>query len=158
MTRRLSSCGSCTGTRSGEPLPSQRMGWILGWLRRSLWDVVPRDHRESRAQLRRRQWVTAAFAVLGAVTLGASLRLEPGSGWFYPATLALAAVWVVGALCSGPLHLGRIALGRGLARPWASPVVVGLALAGIFVAGALVVRQLPYLGDRVAGVLDYADE
>jgi membrane protease YdiL (CAAX protease family) len=37
-------------------------------------------------------------------------------------------------------------------------VLIGLALAGLFVLGALVVRELPYLGERVSGVLDYADE
>jgi membrane protease YdiL (CAAX protease family) len=134
------------------------MGRIITWVRRSLWDVVPRDHREAPARLRRRQWTTAGFAVAGAVVLGASLHLEPGNPWFYPATLALAGVWVVGAFCSGPLHLGRIRLGAGLVRPIVSPVLIGLALAGLFVLGALVVRELPYLGDRVSGVLDYADE
>jgi membrane protease YdiL (CAAX protease family) len=102
--------------------------------------------------------VTACFAVVGAVVLGASLRIEPGSAWFYPATFALAAVWVLGAFCSGPLHLGRIRWGSGLVRPVVPPVLIGLALAGVFVLGALVVRELPYLGDRVSGVLDYADE
>jgi membrane protease YdiL (CAAX protease family) len=134
------------------------MGRMSSWVRRSLWDVVPRDHREAPGELRRRQLTTAAFGVVGAVVLGASLRLDPGTAWFYPATLALAAVWVVGAFCSGPLHLGRIRLGAGLVRPVVSPVLVGLALGGLFVAGALVVRELPYLGDRVSGVLEYADQ
>ena len=134
------------------------MSEILTWVRRSLWDVVPRDHREAPEALRRRQWTTTAFALVGAVVLGASLHLEPGSGWFYPATFVLAAVWVLGALCSGPLYLGRIRWGSGLVRPVVPPVLVGLTLAGVFVLGALVVRELPYLGDRVSGVLDYADE
>jgi membrane protease YdiL (CAAX protease family) len=134
------------------------MGRIISWVRRSLWEVVPRDHREAPAELRRRQLVTAAFAVVGAVVLGASLRLEPGTPWFYPATLALAGVWVVGAFCSGPLHLGRIRFRAGLVRPVVSPVLLGLSLAGLFVLGALVVRELPYLDERVAGVLDYAAE
>jgi membrane protease YdiL (CAAX protease family) len=134
------------------------MGRIISWVRRSLWEVVPRDHREAPAELRRRQLVTAAFAVVGAVVLGASLRLEPGTPWFYPATLALAGVWVVGAFCSGPLHLGRIRFRAGLVRPVVSPVLLGLSLAGLFVLGALVVRELPYLDERVSGVLDYAAE
>ena len=134
------------------------MSRILSWLRRSLLDVVPRDHREPPAVLRRRQLATACFAVLGAVVLGVSLRLEPGNGWFYPATIALAAVWVIGAFASGRLHLGWIGGGTGAVRPVLAPVLVGLLLAGLFVVGALVVRQVPYLGDRVAGVLGYTDE
>ena len=138
------------------------MSRILSWLRRSLLDVVPRDHREPPAVLRRRQLVTAGFGVLGALVLGVSLRIEPGNGWFYPATIALAAVWVVGAFASGRLHLGWIGggsgAGTGVVRPVLAPVLVGLLLAGLFVVGALVVRQVPYLGDRVAGVLGYTDE
>ncbi|GAB7006225.1 CPBP family intramembrane metalloprotease [Nocardioides sp. AN3] len=134
------------------------MSSIRAWLERSLWEIVPRDHRESRQALRRRQAVTAVFALLGAAVLGVSLHIEPGSVWFYPATLALAAVWVAGAFCSGPLHLGRITWRAGLVRPVASPIGVGLLLGAVFVLGALVVRELPYLGGRVAGVLDYADE
>jgi uncharacterized protein len=134
------------------------MSPVRAWLQRSLWDVVPRDHRESSSALRRRQLVTLGFVVLGAVVLGLSLRIEPGSVWFYPATFGLALVWVVGAFASGPLHLGRIAYRDELVRPWATPIALGLALAGLFMVGALVVRDLPYLGDRVAAVLDYADE
>ena len=134
------------------------MSPVVAWMRRSLWDVVPRDHRESPELLRRRQVVTAGFVVLGAVVLGLSLRIEPGSAWFYPATLLLAGVWTVGAFVSGPLHLGRIARRDRLVRPWATPVAVGLALAGLFVVGALVVREIPFLGDQVSSVLDYADQ
>lgn len=102
--------------------------------------------------------MTAGFVVLGAAVLGLSLRIEPGSAWFYPATLLLAVVWTVGAFVSGPLHLGRIARRDRLVRPWATPIAVGLALAGLFVVGALVVRKIPFLGDQVSSVLDYADQ
>lgn len=131
------------------------MDVVVAWLRRSLWETVPRDHRQTPADLRRRQVTTAAFAVLGALMLGISLHLRPGSLWFYPATLALAAIWVLGAFASGPLHLGRIADQRGLVRPLVAPVAIGLALAGICVLGALVVREIPFLDHRVAGVLEY---
>lgn len=133
------------------------MSPVRAWLRRPLWDVVPRDHRESPEAMRRRQLVTLAFVLLGAMMLGVSLHIEPGSVWFYPATLGLALVWVIGAFASGPLHLGRIAHRGDLVRPWATPIALGLVLAVLFVLGALVVRELPYLGDRVAAVLDYAD-
>jgi uncharacterized protein len=132
---------------------------VREWLRRSLWDVVPRDHRETREALRRRQLVTAAFVVIGGTVLGLSLRIEPGSPWFYPATFGLAVVWTVGAFASGPLHLGRIAGPDGVAdRPVLQPVVFGLALAGLFVAGALVVREIGWLDEQVRSVLDFADE
>lgn len=127
-------------------------------VRRSLWDTVPRDHRETTSRLRRRQWLTVLFALLGAVVLGITLRIEPGNAWFYPATLGLAAVWIVGAFASGRLHLGRIATAQGLGRPILAPLLLGLGLAAVFVVGALIVREIPYLGDRVAGVLDYTGE
>lgn len=129
----------------------------MGWVRRALWDVVPRDHRESVDALRRRQVVTASVVVVGGVVLGLSLRIEPGSAWFYPATLLLAAVWVVGAVASGPLHLGRVDTRAGLRRPVALPVAVGLGLGAVFVLGALAVRRIDFLQDQVRNVVDHAD-
>lgn len=131
---------------------------MRSWLSRSLWDVVPRDHREGPAALRRRQVVTGVFVVLGGTVLALSLRIEPGSPWFYPATLALAAVWTVGAFASGPLHLGRIARHGAQVRPIVEPVLLGLGLAALFVAGALVVRQVDWLDRQVSSVLDFADQ
>jgi len=78
------------------------------WLHRTLVEMVPRDHRQSARDLRRRQIVTSVFAVIGAVVLAFSLNIEPGSALFYPATASLAAVWTIGAFACGPLHLGRI--------------------------------------------------
>lgn len=132
---------------------------MRAWLQRALWDVVPRDHRDTPTALRRRQAVTVAFVVLGGTVLGLSLRIEPGSPWFYPATFGLALVWTVGALLSGPLHLGRIADPTGQhRRPVVVPVLVGLGLAGIFVLGGLVVREIPWLDEQVRSVLDFADQ
>lgn len=94
--------------------------------------------------------------LVGAAALAWSLRIEPGNPLFYPATFALAGVWTLGALASGQLHLGHI--GTVPRRPVWPPIVLGLALAGVFVAGALVVREIPLLADRVQDVLEYADE
>jgi len=127
------------------------------WVRRLLWEKVPRDHRESADDLRRRQLVTAAVVLIGAVVLGVSLRIAPGSVWFYPATLLLAAVWTVGAFASGPLHLGYIESSAGLRRPVATPVLLALVLVALFVVGALVVRQVPVLDAQVRDVLAHAD-
>jgi hypothetical protein len=102
--------------------------------------------------------VTGAFVVLGGLVLGFSLRIEPGSPWFYPATLLLAGVWTVGAFASGPLHLGLIEHPSGLRRPVVTPVLLGLALALVFVLGGLVVREIDVLDDQVRSVLDHAAE
>ena len=90
-----------------------------------------------------------ATAVAGAVVLGVSLRVEPGSDWFYPATLGLAAVWVAGSLASGRVPWGRPTFGA---------VGVGLGLAGLFVVGGLIVREIGPLERQVSQVLDFADQ
>lgn len=131
---------------------------ILRWLRRSLWDLTPRDHRESDAFLRRRQAVCVATVLVGAVVLALSLRIEPGSAWFYPATLGLAAVWAAGAFAAGPLHLGRIGTAEVSSRPVLQPLLIGLGLAALFVVGALVVREIEPLAVQVRRVLEHADQ
>jgi len=131
---------------------------VQSFLRNALWDKVPRDHRDTPAMLRRRQLVTGAVVVLGGIVLGLSLRIEPGSSWFYPATFGLAAVWTAGAFASGSLYLGRIARRDVHVRPIVTPILLGLALAGVFVAGALVVRQIDPLARQVSSVLDFADQ
>jgi membrane protease YdiL (CAAX protease family) len=92
------------------------------------------------------------------VVLGISLRLTPGSPWFYPASVALAGVWTVGAFASGPLHLGRIEVRDMPVRPVLQPILIGAGLVGVFVVGALVVRQIGPLADQVRGVLGFATE
>lgn len=141
--------------------PAGEGRWVVRWVRRLLWDVVPRDHRDTVSALRRRQQVSVAVIVVGAVMLAISLRIEPGSVWFYPATFAMAAVWIVGAFASGPLHLGRIGAWQDretLVRPVLAPILLGFALAGVFVAGGLVVRELPWLDEQVRSVVEFADE
>jgi hypothetical protein len=143
------------------------MGTVGRSVRRSLWDKVPRDHRQTPRDLHRRQLVTASFVVLGAIVLSFSLQIEPGSDWFYVSTLVLAAVWTVGAFLSGPLHLGRTwrevtgdqgqESGPG-PRPFLMPLLYAALLAGVFVVGGLVVRQIPALDAQVRHVLDHADE
>jgi membrane protease YdiL (CAAX protease family) len=102
--------------------------------------------------------VTVGVVLVGAVVLGFSLRIDPGSAWLYPATLGLAAVWTVGAFASGPLHLGRISHRSERVRPIGTPIVLGLALAGVFVVGGLVVRDIDFVERQVSSVLDHADQ
>ncbi|MCY4728337.1 CPBP family intramembrane metalloprotease [Nocardioides sp. STR2] len=129
------------------------------FIRRSLWDVVPRDQRDTAEAFRRRQLVAAVVVLVGAVVLGWSLRLEPGGNAFYVAAVVLAGVWAAGAFLSGRLHLGRIAgEGEVFVRPILAPILLGLLLVGIFVLGSLVVREIDPLADYVSSVLAYADE
>jgi uncharacterized protein len=129
------------------------------WIQRSLWDVVPRDQRDSAEAFRRRQVVAAVVVLVGAGVLGWSLRLEPGGNTFYVAAVVLAGVWTLGAFLSGRLHLGRMARGSEVfVRPILAPILLGLLLVGIFVLGALVVREIPPLATYVRSVLEYADE
>ncbi len=135
--------------------------WLdQSFLGRSLWQIVPRDHHQSTHSLRRRQIITVVVVVVGAIVLGISLRIEPGSPWFYPSSVALASVWAAGAFASGPLHLGRIVsiTGDDHRRPVLQPILLGLAMAGVFVVGALLVRQIDPLAAQVGNVLKYATE
>src|SRR5688500_10068981 len=97
-------------------------------LRHTLWDMTPRDHRQSDRDFRRRKLVSAGVVVIGALVLAFALRrTEPGSVQFYGATLLLAAVWALGAFASGPLHLGRVGLdATKAARPVLQPIIVGV--------------------------------
>jgi uncharacterized protein len=129
----------------------------------SLWQQVPRDHRQTPREFRRRQLVTLLFVLIGGAVLGWSLRITPGSSTFIAATLVLAGVWAVGAFASGPLYLGRIdisnaAEGAPLPRPVVQPILIGLGLAAVFVAGGLVVHQIGALDRQVTKVLEYADQ
>lgn len=120
--------------------------------------VVP-EVVETPSVRRRRRRVVAATAVTGAGLLGASLSTRPGSREFYLSTAAVAGVWTVGGLASGPLHRGWIeSRDATLRRPLATPVATGVAAFGLFYGAALVARRVPVLGDAVARILRFADE
>ncbi len=121
--------------------------------------VVPVEHRETAAVVRRRQRVVAGVSVAGAGLLGLSLSTRPGSKDFYATTLGVAAVWTAGGLLSGPLHLGWIQ-GRDdrLRRPVVTPVATGVGAFGFFYACALVARRIPVLDRAISRVLVFAEE
>jgi membrane protease YdiL (CAAX protease family) len=96
--------------------------------------------------------------VIGAAVLGFSLRRAPGESSFYWLTLALAAVWIVGAFLSGPLHLGGICWRGRNQRPVISGTTIGLLLGGVFVLGGLVAREIPAVASLIARVLQFAHQ
>lgn len=123
---------------------------------RSLIDQVERDHHQTDREFRRRRIVVAITLVVGAVLLGISLSVRPGDDVFYLLTGLVALTWVGGALLSGPLHLGRIPIRDRLRLPIGTPIVTGLVLGAVFVAGSLVVREVPSLRALVNDVLAHA--
>ena len=143
------------------PAPRRRVNpvrEVRDFIRAALITPVPRDHHESDAAFRRRRVVAALTLVAGAVVLGTALRIKPGDPMFYVATLGLAAVWAVGALASGPLHLGRAHTRAGGedARPVVQSLALGSLLLAVFLVGALVVAHVPVLRDPVEHLLDHA--
>ncbi|SDU99960.1 hypothetical protein SAMN04488544_3241 [Microlunatus sagamiharensis] len=152
MTRRSTAARDARAESRRARLAARAVGVV----RPVLIDKVERDHRQSDAQFLRRRFVVAGTLVVGATLLGLSFSTEPGDPSFYPLTVGLAATWVVGSLLSGPLHLGHIVLGSRVRRPVVTPVAVGLLLAGTFVAGGLVIREIPVLAGFTNDVLGYA--
>ena len=123
-------------------------------------DVVgacPVPHHEPPALIRRRRIVVAIVLVIGGALLGYSLTRPPGDSSFYWLTLALAAVWAVGALASGPVHLGCIRFRGRNQRPWLTGTAVGLALGAVFVVGGLIAREIPGVREYITRVLEFAD-
>jgi membrane protease YdiL (CAAX protease family) len=134
------------------------LGELSRFIRASLITPVPRNHWETDAAIRRRRVVSAITLAVGAVLLGMSLSLPPGDDRFYLYTMLLAATWAIGSFASGKMYMGQGHTRRG--DRYAVPIVQSLALAtlllGTFLAGAVVVAQVPVLRDHVNDVLDFA--
>ncbi|MBM6403074.1 CPBP family intramembrane metalloprotease [Phycicoccus sp. CSK15P-2] len=131
---------------------------LRAFVRAALVDPVPRDHTEPDWAFRRRRVVAVVTLLLGAGVLAWALRIEPGDATFYVATFALAGVWAVGAFASGPLHLGRAHTrgGSGESRAVVQSLAIGGMLLALFLAGAVLVAQVPFLRDPVEQLLDHA--
>jgi membrane protease YdiL (CAAX protease family) len=119
--------------------------------------TVAVPYHEPPSVVLRRRIVVGFVLVIGAALLGYSLTRRPGDDSFYWLTLALAAVWTLGALASRPIHLGSVRFRGRNQRPVITGTVVGLLLGGVFVLGGLVARQIPTVSDYVTRVLEYAD-
>ncbi|MDO5627283.1 MAG: type II CAAX endopeptidase family protein [Mobilicoccus sp.] len=130
---------------------------LLAFGRAALVTPVPRDHQQSDAAFRRRRIIAGITFLIGTGILAYSLRIPAGDPAFYGWTLALAVVWTVGSVLSGPLHVGRTWTREGKTG---HPVVQSLALAAViiavFLAGAIVVAQIPFLRGPVDDLLLHA--
>jgi len=119
---------------------------------------VAAPHNEPPAVKRRRRIVVVVVLLLGAAVLGLALRRHPGEASFYWLSLALAAVWALGAFGSGPLHLGGARWRGRNQRPVISGTVIGLLLGGVFVVGGLIAREIPAVSELITRVLHYTDQ
>ncbi|EWT02477.1 abortive infection protein [Intrasporangium oryzae NRRL B-24470] len=130
---------------------------LRAFLEAALVDPVPGQRPDPPASRMRRRVVVAATFVIGTAVLAYALRIQPGDARFYGATLALAAVWGIGAIASGPLHVGWGHTRSGSrARPVVQSLALGALLLAIFLAGALVVARFPLLRQPVDELLDHA--
>jgi uncharacterized protein len=128
---------------------------VASELRRAITNVaVP--HNEPPGVVRRRRVVVAITLAIGAAVLGFSLRRHPGESSFYWLTLVLAAVWITGGFLSGPMHLGGICWRGRNQRPVITGTIVGLLLAGTFVVGGLIAREIPAVAAPITRVLQFA--
>ena len=100
---------------------------LRAFLDAALLEPVKAQHPDPpQARTRRRVVVTVTF-VVGSVVLGWALHIKPGDPLFYAGSLALAAVWALGAL-----------------------VLL------VFLVGSLVVARVPFLREPVDALLDHA--
>jgi membrane protease YdiL (CAAX protease family) len=123
---------------------------------REIVGACPVPHHEPPAVIRRRRIIVAVVLVIGAALLGYSLTRQPGDESFYWLTLALAGVWALGALLSGPLHLGCIRFRGRNQRPVITGTVAGLVLGGAFLVGGLIAREIPGVREYITRVLEFA--
>lgn len=115
--------------------------------------AVPHDEWPS--VVRRRRLVVCVVLVAGAALMAYSLTRPPGAAEFYWLTIILAAVWTIGSLLSGPLHLGRTAWSTTARRPVLTGAATGIVVGAVFLAGGLVVRNISAVSEHVTDVLEY---
>lgn len=104
---------------------------------------------------RRRTVAAAVTLVIGTVLLAATLRVPRGSSAFTLLGFVLAAVWIVGALVSGPIPLRPVA--QSTVRVTVAAGALGAAAFVAFLLAAVVGHHLPGISGALDTVLAKAD-
>lgn len=99
------------------------------------------------------RWVAFATLVLGTGALAVLLRLEPGDPLFIAGGVAVALLWVVGALAAGGV---RVAHDGTSAQAALLGVGAGAGAAGVCLVAGFVVAHVPLLSEPARDVLDHA--
>lgn len=136
--------------------PTQTRAGLMQEIR-EIATTVAVPHHEPPAVIRRRRIVVAVVLVIGAALLGYSLTRPPGDDSFYWLTLALAGVWALGSLASGPLHMGCLRFRGRNQRPVITGAGVGLTVGAAFVVGGLIAREIPGVREYITRVLEFAN-
>ncbi|MFT4108867.1 CPBP family intramembrane glutamic endopeptidase [Propionicimonas sp.] len=116
----------------------------------------PTSREEPAELLVQRRWISSVTLAVGSFMLALTLRVPAGDPAFYGTTLALGAVWIIGGLLSGTLHLGTLPGASGARGVVLQGVVIGALLLGVFLAGAALVAPLPALREPLVALLDHA--
>lgn len=140
-----------------EPAPPGPVAEVWAFFQAALLRPTERDHEETPAQRLRRRIVVAVTVVVGTVALGLALAIPPGDPLFYLASFGVAALWIVGSVASGPLHLGRGRTRAGAtSRGVLQGFILGAMLLAVFLLGAFVIARVPLLRTPVDDLLDHA--
>ena len=140
-----------------EPTRRGPVAELRAFFEAALLHPTERNHEETPEQRLRRRIVVVVTVLLGSVALGLALAIPPGDPRFYLASLGVAVLWVVGALASGPLHLGRGRTRAGTAsRGVLQGFILGAMLLAVFLLGAFVIARIPLLRAPVDDLLDHA--
>ncbi|XVX20420.1 CPBP family glutamic-type intramembrane protease [Actinomycetota bacterium] len=119
--------------------------------------VVPATP-ESPAAQRRRRVVVLVSLLLGSLGLGLALRVPPEQVQLFTlANVGVLAIWALGALASGPIHLGHAhSRAGGLSRGIVQSLALGALLVALFLVGAVGVAAVPVLARPVDGLFEHA--
>ena len=109
----------------------------------------------NREVTRSQRAIACVAVVAGAVLIAATLRLPRGSGGFYAAGFALAAVWLAAAVAHGRIQWWGKETGHR--EQVAAGVVGGVVTFAVFLAAAAIGRHINLLAGPIDSVLGKAD-
>ena len=124
---------------------------------RGIVGACPVAHHEPPSVIRRRRILVTVVLVIGGSLLGYSMTRPPGDEQFFWLTLALAGVWALGAVASGPLHMGCIRFRGRNQRPVITGTAIGIVLGAVFLVGGLIAREIPGVREYITRVLEFAN-
>lgn len=100
--------------------------------------------------------VAAATLAVGVPTLRAAITAPRGSATFRRRTIALAAIWTVGALAARQPSQQPDQAHRPLGRDVGTAALAGTGLVAVFAVGAVIGTRISFMRSNIAAVVDHA--